>query len=103
MHTDMVFNDFRDQTAYRTARLDHDMQHLCATLVVFECPFGRFYLAAYASNPVQKLGLLSDRMKHFSNECSLKVDNVTLRGQHFAKPPPTGPYTRAHSQRNTRR
>jgi hypothetical protein len=103
VHTDMVFNDFSDQTAYRTARPDHDMQHPYATLLVFECPFGHFYLAAGASNPVQKLGLLSDRMRHFSNECSLKVDDVTLRGQHFAELPPTGPYTRDHSQRNTRR
>jgi hypothetical protein len=49
-----------NEAVYRAARRDQDMQDLCATLLLFKCSFGRFYLAADASNSFQKLGLLSD-------------------------------------------
>jgi hypothetical protein len=60
VHADVVLDDLRNKAVYRTARRDYDMQHLRASLLVSECPVGRFYLATDASNSVQKLGLLSD-------------------------------------------
>jgi len=52
VHADMVLNDLRNKAVYRTARRYHDMQDLCATLLLLKCPVGRFYLAADASNSV---------------------------------------------------
>jgi hypothetical protein len=103
VHADMVLNDLRNKAVYRTARRYQDMQDLCATLLLFKCPVGRFYLAADASNSVQKLGLLSDGVWHFPDERSLKVDKVTLRGRHFVELAVGGPYAWGRSLRSIRR
>ena len=64
VHPDMILNDLCYQAVNCAACRDHDMQHRRATLLIFECSFGRFYLAPDASHPVQKLSLFSDSVRH---------------------------------------
>lgn len=90
MHSNVVLDDLRDQAVYRSARRDHNVQHLAATLFFFECPLHRFDLTADASNPVQEFCLLADRVRHVLGVRRFKMKKITMRGRHCAELAPLG-------------
>jgi hypothetical protein len=61
----MILYDFAQQAIHRSATTRNTLQHIGATDFLFQRTLNGLDLTSNATDPVQQLGFLTDRVTHF--------------------------------------